>query len=157
MERLSSLTVADVLAGPTVYRRTRTESSAADIGWGFSDAGCILEVVGWLLVEMPDEWGDVDSGEVQRVAYWLLTLRDQLVEKGLICVVASGSELRVVDPDWRPPAPCRAAAARPAGAGAAGVPVSIEARIRLSVGVWVTCAMALLPWISGRFRRKAKR
>lgn len=148
----------ELLERPTVApsARARTVSSGDDIGWGETDAGCILEVVGWLLVEMPDEWGDVDPGDVQRVAYWLLLLRDQLVEKGLICAEPSGGELRGVDPDWRPPTPCRSATARSARAGGGGVPVSIEARIRLSVG-WVTCAMALLPWISGRFRRTAKR
>lgn len=149
---MEALTVAEILARPTA-ERAPTMSEAAQLGWEPELGESIRQVAVWLRDAMPDDWCEADEGHLQHVAYWLIGLRDRLVER------------RIYDPSAPYPLATAVTGAgvlgrpAPARSGASlGRPrrrrrelVSIVTQIRISVGVWVTLGMARLPWISGRF------
>lgn len=77
-------TFSEILARPVADRQAaHAVSSAAWLGWEDSDAENIRQVSAWMRDELAEEWADVDEGDVQRVAYWLISLRDFFVARGL--------------------------------------------------------------------------
>lgn len=152
-------TAADILAMPTVEAADRcpTTSSAAWLGRqgpNCSTAEAIRQVTFWLRLwpELAEMWTGADEGHLQRVAYWLIQLRDvieakEAYERDVADDAVAGGVVR----DWRPPAPFRADAAvsaRPGGERR----VPVNRLKRITPGVWVLSRVlgALTVWVVGR-------
>ena len=56
-------------------------STAEQVGRAASLAESIRQVATWLRYELASEWWSADQGDLQRIAVWLIHLRDQ-VEAG---------------------------------------------------------------------------
>lgn len=157
---MDAVSVAEILARPTVEAaaRCRTTSTAAHLGRDPSERDAIRRVVAWLRYDeaLADLWRGTDTGYLQRVAWWLIQLRDALEAREAYGRDARHERALVGDSDGAAARP--RALARPAAAGLAGLARRPRPRgdrrlslmQRLTVGVWIvsTVLRHLVVWVT---------